>query len=387
MKGLAAEYLEKLKNALDPPTFNEYRDRAREVNSETLMHLIVDGIVLFSIDYLFQMIIGHRTYFGYCFYFLILFVFLLGCAQLGDRTSFRYATAKLYTLTIVLLVLAAVLNLGVMSDDGVLLYMVFLAVLPPLIFDKPWHVLVLIAVMDIMYVGAVEAFVDVPEDALRYILYALLISVVSTVLTVQNVCRRLQSISQTSTASAYAVHDPLTELLNRRGGQETMNALITSGVPGAFIILDIDDFKRVNDTYGHKRGDEVLVGVSGKMRECFRTQDVLMRYGGDEFMIYAVRMVDRNTIEERLRNLNQSVKSIVLNDETGDVITVSIGCCVNDSTYPSYESCFTIADHLLYKTKQTGKDGFRCVDYSYDEERNRKYQEELKKADEGSAKK
>ena len=76
---------------------------------------------------------------------------------------------------------------------------------------------------------------------------------------------------------------------------------------------------------------------------------------------------------------------IVLDEEKNDVITVSVGCCINDSTYPSYDDCFAVSDHLLYKTKQNGRDSFRCVDYSYDEARVNRYKEENEAMDSGKA--
>jgi diguanylate cyclase (GGDEF)-like protein len=374
MKNRLKNLFHSFKNKLNPPLFNQYKMTAQQVNSEIIVHLIIGGLILSGIDFILQNIIGHRQFFGYCFYFMLVFVFLLGCIRVGEKNTFKHATVKLYILVIALLIISMILSFSVEPEDGALLFMVFLCVLPALIFDKPWRIILMIIAIDVLYLAVVEYGVQDVGERNRHILYTIMVSLVTMVLAIQNVDRRLKNIAAESLASDNAAHDPLTGLLNRRGGLKMIDTLITSGVPGAFIIIDIDNFKRVNDTYGHKCGDEVLERVAETMHQCFRVQDVLMRYGGDELVVYAVRMADRNTVSERLDEFNKKVQSIVLDEEKNDVVTVSIGCCINDGTYPSYESCFTIADQLLYKTKQSGKNSFRCVNYSYDEGRNRKYQ-------------
>ena len=245
--------------------------------------------------------------------------------------------------------------------------------------------MVMTAGITAVYVLANCIFVDEPDNLLRNCLYSILVALISMTLCIGRTDTRIDALRKNRMASQNAMHDPRTMILNRRGGEETIRTLISSGVPGAFIIIDVDNFKRVNDTYGHKRGDEVLKSVTDEMRRIFRVEDILMRYGGDEFIVYAVRMVDWNTVSNRLRQLNTNVKSIVLDEEKNDVITVSVGCCINDSTYPSYDDCFAVSDHLLYKTKQNGKDSFRCVDYSYDEARVNRYKEENEAMDSGKA--
>lgn len=377
--------LHKVSERLNPSDFSLYSEEANEINAHVTSRIIAGGIIISLLDVILQLIFGKRQYFGYGFYMLIIFVFMLGVTQLQDMHAYAYATIRMYVVTSVLLVFAMILNMGVEPEDGCLLFMLSLCVLPPLIFDKPWHNMVVAAGVTALYVVANMIFVEDADELIRNCLYSILTCLISMVLGIYNTNTLLESLRKNRRASENAMHDPLTTILNRRGGVETIRMLIASGVPGAFIIIDVDNFKRVNDNYGHRRGDEVLKSVADEMRRIFREQDVLMRYGGDEFVVYALRMVDRNAVNSRLRQLNEEVKSIILDAEKNDVITVSVGCCINDSTYPSYETCFTVADHLLYKTKKNGKDSFRCVDYSYDEVRVNRYKAEIAVMEEGKA--
>jgi len=137
-------------------------------------------------------------------------------------------------------------------------------------------------------------------------------------------------------------------------------------MPGTFIILDIDDFKHVNDTYGHAMGDEVLSAVSMTLSSSFRSSDIVMRMGGDEFIVYAPGLVNYFFIDGKLTQINARMREITCASGR-DNITVSMGAVINDGTYPTYEALFNEADTLLYEMKQHGKNGFRLQDRTYEE--------------------
>ncbi len=85
--------------------------------------------------------------------------------------------------------------------------------------------------------------------------------------------------------SDQALHDPLTGLANRAYFQRRLNQLADHGVPVTVLALDLDDFKSVNDSYGHAAGDELLIAVAARIQECVRADDTVARLGGDEFVI------------------------------------------------------------------------------------------------------
>lgn len=152
--------------------------------------------------------------------------------------------------------------------------------------------------------------------------------------------------------------DALTGAMNRRGGDRLLAELVQrsarAGTDLAAMMCDIDHFKRVNDTHGHAAGDRVLASVARALRTTLRDGDVVVRHGGEEFLVLVPGAnVDVATrLAERLR----SVVSAVPDDEVGRV-TVSIGVAVLDEA-EAPEALLARADAALYAAKQRGRD---CV--------------------------
>ena len=155
-----------------------------------------------------------------------------------------------------------------------------------------------------------------------------------------------------------ASEDPLTGLYNRRIGMEWLQQEFArhrrSHKPLSLMMVDIDHFKRVNDSYGHLNGDRVLVELAGMIKASVREYDVAVRYGGEEFLII---LADCNrgaaqVVAERLRQRAEGHRVIV---EAGTAIdfTLSIGVAeLGDETPDQFISR---ADDALYQAKQTGR--------------------------------
>ena len=95
--------------------------------------------------------------------------------------------------------------------------------------------------------------------------------------------RQLQQALQTIERMAHV--DELTQLPNRRAAMAALKQLVDANQPAALVLLDVDHFKQVNDTYGHHAGDAVLRGVAERMLACLRQEDLLARFGGEEFVV------------------------------------------------------------------------------------------------------
>lgn len=156
-----------------------------------------------------------------------------------------------------------------------------------------------------------------------------------------------------------SVRDSLTGAFNREYLNERLRTEISYAkrhdTNSALIMFDLDHFKRVNDTYGHPAGDEVLVQVAKSAHESLRTEDVFARYGGEEFAI-SIRGADldaASSLAERLRRLNDRVIEF---EGASIPITISMGCaaitCCRD---PSVEELIGIADRRLYAAKTGGR--------------------------------
>lgn len=153
--------------------------------------------------------------------------------------------------------------------------------------------------------------------------------------------------------------DPFTEVLNKTAFRNHVLDAIREKRPeekGAFFILDIDNFKIINDTCGHLVGDQVIVQVAANLQNNLREDDLVGRIGGDEFCMYLnhisrIEDIEKNALRiiDNIRNLNIS--------KLQKQLTVSMGICVVD-TEKDFEDIFMKADHALYEAKANGRDQF-----------------------------
>lgn len=143
----------------------------------------------------------------------------------------------------------------------------------------------------------------------------------------------------------------ISESLNAQGKTET----------GAFILIDLDYFKAVNDTYGHLRGDAALRDIAKLLTECFRLDDVIGRSGGDEFLVYMRNPVSREILEAKCKLLCEKANEIQIADE--GYLSLSVGATL---TYGGqlYETVYQLADQALYIAKMRGRDQYAIEEYS-----------------------
>ena len=153
--------------------------------------------------------------------------------------------------------------------------------------------------------------------------------------------------------------DPFTEVLNKTAFRNHVLEAIRgkrADEKGAFFILDIDNFKIINDTCGHLVGDQVIMKVAANLQNNLREEDLVGRIGGDEFCMYlnhisCIEDIEKNALRiiDNIRNLNIS--------KLQKQLTVSMGICIVD-TEKDFEDIFMKADHALYEAKANGRDQF-----------------------------
>ena len=152
-----------------------------------------------------------------------------------------------------------------------------------------------------------------------------------------------------------AEHDALTDLLNRGSFEKVLDIYENGESPFAMILLDVDTFKFVNDTYGHAMGDKILKEVASLLKRTFRSIDYICRIGGDEFAIVMVEMTSdlAYTIREKISNINQTLSK---GEKEYPGVSLSVGVAFSDRKNPG-ESIFKDADQALYYVKEHGKHG------------------------------
>jgi diguanylate cyclase (GGDEF)-like protein/PAS domain S-box-containing protein len=158
-----------------------------------------------------------------------------------------------------------------------------------------------------------------------------------------------------------ALRDPLTGVHNRRAGESVLarawTEATTDGEPFSVIIADIDHFKPVNDTHGHAVGDRVLINVAEALRTCVRASDVLVRWGGEEFLVVAAGCaLDRAT--ELAARMRSAVAGCI--DEDAGRVTLSLGVA-EWHTGELVDELVHRADEALYRAKSGGRNRV-CAD-------------------------
>lgn len=155
-----------------------------------------------------------------------------------------------------------------------------------------------------------------------------------------------------------AERDALTAIFNRYMFQRVCELLKDSDAPMGLVLVDVDKFKEVNDTYGHSAGDRALIRVAQILTECFRDSDHVFRIGGDEFAVIlpTVNPGSGERIREKLRHVNR-----ILSDPDEGAIPLTLSCGVAFSTAGYRDALLEQADRAMYTVKQNGRND--CLIY------------------------
>jgi diguanylate cyclase len=156
--------------------------------------------------------------------------------------------------------------------------------------------------------------------------------------------------------------DSLTGCLNRRTFQARVEKWLHRSAEGAFLIMDADYFKAINDTYGHERGDEALRVIASAIRSAVRPVDICGRIGGEEFGVYLPNATVSIAVElaERLRAAVSAATFVPYHGAENLRLTMSVGCAVH-SRATTYAELFAVADDELYVAKEQGRDRVRVA--------------------------
>lgn len=152
--------------------------------------------------------------------------------------------------------------------------------------------------------------------------------------------------------------DPLTEILNRRAFQRAVDEEIYKKTPGYFIFIDVDNFKKCNDTYGHENGDLCLKHFAQAMKQCFPEGSIIGRYGGDEFVAF-IKDSTVQKIKEYMEKFQKQIGTFTLENGEEVKMSASAGGAKFPEQGEDFISLCRSADAELYHVKQNGKAAFR----------------------------
>ena len=162
--------------------------------------------------------------------------------------------------------------------------------------------------------------------------------------------------------SFQATHDPLTGISNRSALLDRMSDAITyarrNSLPVWVAFIDLDRFKFINDHYGHRAGDQILTGISSRLRSILRSNDILGRYGGDEFIVVLRGGPEFEMSPETLERIMQAVAEPIKIDGHSLFVNCSVGVSVFPQDGDSPQQLLEMADAAMYRAKQSGRN--RC---------------------------
>lgn len=158
-----------------------------------------------------------------------------------------------------------------------------------------------------------------------------------------------------------AEHDSLTGLLNRSSVsqlvEQTLSDEHASTSMHALFIIDLDDFKRINDTWGHRAGDNCLKTIAQVLKSSFRSSDLIGRLGGDEFIIFMRFVGKREVVEEKAAALLDTIKH-ANTQYAGITLNASIGVSLFHKDGTNLDQLYERADKAMYKAKSLGKNNY-----------------------------
>ncbi|MDQ1913665.1 EAL domain-containing protein [Paenibacillus sp. GD4] len=193
----------------------------------------------------------------------------------------------------------------------------------------------------------------------------------------------MASLQQAQTEIHYqAWHDTLTGIPNRKAFYQCLEDYIHRNIPFAVLFVDLDRFKLINDTMGHRAGDLLLISTAERLQDCIDADDVLCRMGGDEFCIITFRNRKASKVEHLAQVIKETIGSPFELEGCRTMISASIGISLYPEHGDTAESLLHYSDTAMLDVKEAGKNNYRLYTESLDTVRTRrlKIEQHLKTA-------
>lgn len=201
------------------------------------------------------------------------------------------------------------------------------------------------------YISTCEAFIHLEEQFIQYTNHMKLMHI-------HNVEELEQMKMDTRLLREKSQIDQLTGLFNKHTIESKVKECletVDSGKSSAILLIDMDNFKQLNDTLGHLTGDKVLKDISALITECFSENAFCGRIGGDEFLVYFRQCTTQSALALQVENFQNLMKNLTYGSEKNYRIHASMGAAFATKETGNYSALFVCADGALYTSKQQGK--------------------------------
>lgn len=340
----------------DDDVFCGYHDRINELNFERIRKLSMMGatlpimaVIFFAIE---KDLEGSVESAIIMLYFAILRLII---HYRDDTRAFKHSTLVFYLVVSPILLFAATVDAYFDPHEEGFTSLLFLCVIPCLIIDRKRRLFSFMIIA-----AALETVIfNIFNDDLvleTFISHVTVTSIVSIVISGYVLSIQVENIRRGEKLAYQSEHDGMTGLYNRAGGEKRISEYLEEGCCGFFYLIDIDNFKDVNDSFGHDIGDEVLEDISGILTESSSDQDVLMRIGGDEFVGFSQGEFTEEMIQRRFERIKSGLRWTRFFRNYKQKVTLSMGAVILDGkTDYTYKTLYKTADELLYTSKRNGK--------------------------------
>ena len=292
--------------------------------------------------------------------FLIIsgFILLIFQAHLGinRRGEYRYIVILSYISIAYEFLFSILLGTVFQKNTNMpaVAFIGMLTLMPQCIIDRFYRMFIFVALQEVLFL-AVSFHVNAPHifmlnavNSFFFSLAGLFFYHILSSNTIRRIANEMFIEEERDT-------DGATRLLNKKAGELLINSHLANGTGGTMFILDIDNFKYINDTYGHNFGDHVLQRLASILRGAFRRSDILERFGGDEFVVF-MDTTDISIVLRKAELIRQNFLDSMEKEQYQP--TLSIGIHISTKGSLHYHSMLDLADQELYKAKRSGKNQF-----------------------------
>lgn len=263
-----------------------------------------------------------------------------------------------YAFLVVVYGFAIVLGTLGQPDFPAVTFCVLLCVGPLLFLDKPYRMAILTAGMTVLFCVMSYKLKELRLAELDCV-NAVSFTVLSIAVNVNVMKTKMRDLTQYRYITRENDTDELTKLMTKAAVERDVQGYMrATGLSAVLLIIDLDNFKSINDTFGHTYGDAVLRKMGCCIREVFRETDIKGRFGGDEFVLFLPGLDKREVITQRVEELLSLMQSSIEIPENGSEIHASIGIALYPEHACTYEELFRCADEALYQSKKHGKNRY-----------------------------
>lgn len=259
------------------------------------------------------------------------------------------------------IVMGIAIYLGTISQPAVnaVTFFVLLVILPLFMIDIPSRMCLFMGVFCLIFCIATRHY-KTPFTASYDIVNTIVFYLISIITSHQSNYLNLKQIMSNNILELQRDTDKMTGLWNRGFCERKINSLLAAqNATGALLVVDVDNFKLVNDSKGHDCGDRVLREVGAALKDAFRSSDIIGRLGGDEFLIYLPGCTDADIIRHRVSHFLETVSTIdTTSQEEIPHISASVGVSLFPEDGDNFKDLYKHADEALYLSKQSGKNQY-----------------------------